>query len=128
MSQMSLPSSKENTGSKFQESVSYKTRSTFFFSHIWRKKDLQNFSQLGKATDPFATTNSKEKESLAHQKVVQPRAEKDTLVPQRICQDMLHMTCFLLPPKTSEMFEEKEKACCDCFENAAGLSILLVKE
>lgn len=37
------------------------------------------------------------------------------------------MTCFLLPPKTSERYEEKEKACCDRFENAAGLSILLSK-
>lgn len=53
-----------------------------------------------KAADPFAMNSSKEKELLAHQKAVQLWAEKDIPAPERICQHMLHMTCFLLPPRT----------------------------
>lgn len=75
-----------------------------------------------KASDPFAISSSKEKEWLAHQKAVQLRAEKDTLAPQRICQHMLHDLLFTAYKDRLEKFEEKEKAGCDLFENAAGLS------
>jgi len=108
MNEMSLPSSKENTGSELQESVSWETSHIFLFPYL---NKLRNFSQPGKAADPFAISSGKEKESSAPQKVIQPRAVKDPLIPQGICQDMLHMTCFFLPPRNLERFEEKKKAC-----------------
>lgn len=75
-----------------------------------------------KAADPFAISRSKEKEWLAHQKAVELRAEKDILAPERICQHMLHDLLFTASKDRLEKFEGKEKAGCDLFENAAGLS------
>lgn len=75
-----------------------------------------------KAADPFAISRSKEEEWLAHQKAVELRAEKDILAPERICQHMLHDLLFTASKDRLEKFEGKEKAGCDLFENAAGLS------